>query len=179
LRQNASVAKLAGAKSKNFPFQESSIMIQRQAKRDDRLLLAGLALVAVAAAIFPFRPRAERPSPPAPLRHLVFINFKDDVSPERVQQAMDEAAALKDAIPEILAFERGEECSGRGQNKGLVHINVFDFADEAARDAYLVHPAHQAFLAQTKPLIEDLMIFDYFPQSGPRAAPLGADSVAP
>ena len=51
--------------------------------------------------------------------------------------------------------------SPEGLAKGFTHCFNLSFADEAARAAYLPHPDHLAFVAQLKPALDDVLVFDY------------------
>lgn len=53
-------------------------------------------------------------------------------------------AQLTEIIPGLLAFAAGPNQSPEGLSRGYTHAFSVDFTSEAARDAYLVHPAHQA-----------------------------------
>ena len=56
--------------------------------------------------------------------------------------------------------------------QGFGHVYLMTFADAAARDAYLVHPDHQAFVAAIGPLLDAALVLDYTPQ--PVACTAGA-----
>ncbi|MEM6846172.1 MAG: Dabb family protein [Bacteroidota bacterium] len=94
------------------------------------------------------------------LRHVVAFQFKDEISVERREQAVKDFLDLKDRIPEILSFEGGEDVSVEGFAKEFTHCFIITFADEAARDIYIPHPAHIELAEKNKPLMKDLLVID-------------------
>ena len=95
------------------------------------------------------------------LRHLVLLRFKDE-TPAATQAALEqEFVALPQHIGGISAFEWGLDESPEPLSKGLTHIFNVTFVDAAARDAYLPHPVHQAFVERLKPWLADLLVLDY------------------
>ncbi|MEM9675053.1 MAG: Dabb family protein [Bacteroidota bacterium] len=94
------------------------------------------------------------------LRHVVAFQFKDEISAERREQAVKDFLELKELIPEILSFEGGEDVSVEGFAKGFTHCFIITFADEAARDIYIPHPAHIELAEKNKPLMKDLLVID-------------------
>ena len=109
-------------------------------------LLASVMLLAAAACrSAPRAASALAPIPAGAVRHVVVFRFKPDASPEKIAELTAAFAALRDSIPGILAFEHGVNVSPERLNADFTHVYTFTFASAAARDAYLVHPAHKAF----------------------------------
>jgi hypothetical protein len=106
----------------------------------------------------------EAPAAPAPrvLRHTVLFRYKPAVSAAQKQEVIQRFAALKDAIPLILRFEGGDNVEGEGLGDGFEHVFCATFADIAARDAYLPHPAHQEFVAFVGPLLDKVIVGDFW-----------------
>ncbi len=95
------------------------------------------------------------------LRHLVLLRFKDEITKETRSALEQEFAGLASKIEGITAFEWGLDESPEPLSKGLTHIFNFTFVDAAARDAYLPHPVHQAFVAKLQPTLADILVIDY------------------
>jgi quinol monooxygenase YgiN len=95
------------------------------------------------------------------LRHVVLFRFRADADPKAIRRIEAAFAALPHRISAICGFEWGRNSSLEGLDKGFTHAFVVSFADAAGRDAYLPHPAHQAFVAQLKPLLDDALVFDF------------------
>ena len=95
------------------------------------------------------------------VRHLVLLRFTDDTSAAERDSIATEFAALRAQIAGITAFEWGTNVSPEGLTKGFTHAFALTFTDSAARDAYLPHPAHRAFVERMKPHVADVLVFDY------------------
>ncbi len=106
------------------------------------------------------------------LRHLVTFRYKPAIDPATLADAHAAFCALPSKIPGIVAFEHGADVSPEGLGQGFGHVYLMTFADADARDAYLVHPAHQAFVAGIGPLLDAALVLDYTPQ--PVACTAGA-----
>jgi hypothetical protein len=55
----------------------------------------------------------------------------------------------------------GTDISPENLAEGLTHCFTLSFADAAARDAYIIHPAHQEFVKEALPLIQRAVVVDY------------------
>ncbi|RQP21889.1 Dabb family protein [Piscinibacter terrae] len=95
------------------------------------------------------------------IRHLVLLKFTKEATAERRDQMSAAFGSLADQIPEIRSLEWGLNASPEGLDKGFTHCFLVTFDDEAARDAYLPHPAHQAFVSELKPWLLDVLVLDY------------------
>ena len=78
-------------------------------------------------------------------RHVVLFKFKDETPAETVQEIEAAFGALCAELPFVINFEWGRNASPENLNLGFTHCFIVTFADAAGRDAYLPHPAHQAF----------------------------------
>jgi hypothetical protein len=98
----------------------------------------------------------------APLRHVVLFAFKDSATAEQVDAIVTGFGQLSSAIPGILAYEWGTNVSPEGLNDGFTHCFTLTFGQAEDRDAYLVHPAHQAFVATLGAVLEKSLVLDYW-----------------
>lgn len=96
------------------------------------------------------------------LRHVVSINYKDDITEEQLNEAIRDFTNIKGKIPEIISFEWGLNNSTEGHSKGFTHGFILTFKDETSRDTYLNHPEHLLLVERVKPLIEDLFVIDFW-----------------
>ena len=94
-------------------------------------------------------------------RHVVVFKFKETTTPAQIEQINTDFASLQDAIPEIIAFERGNNVSPEGLDQGFTHVYLVTFKDKAGLDIYLPHPAHKAFVEKLLPLLEEPFVVDY------------------
>ena len=90
----------------------------------------------------------------AKIRHFVLLQFRTDVTPEQKDRVFADLKALSD-LDGVIGFHGGANVSVetdliRGNNDAF----WFDFASGKARDAYLVHPRHQAVGASIVALTE-------------------------
>ena len=108
---------------------------------------------------------AVAPAPAGAVRHVVVFRFKPDASAEKIRQVTEALVALKDKIPGILAMEHGVNNSPEKLNQGFTHVFQVTFANAAARDAYLPHPAHKAFgsLLGSLGILDGVFVVDYAP----------------
>jgi hypothetical protein len=98
------------------------------------------------------------------IRHCVFVRFRDDV-PETERSAIhDDLEALRAAIDGMGKVQFSANASPEPFARGLTHGFTIDFRDAAARDAYLVHEAHQRagarLVAALEGGTEGLMVID-------------------
>ena len=128
------------------------------------LLTCLIGFAAVACSTASARPVTTTP-PAAAVRHVVVFRYKPDASPEKIRQITSAFAALKDQIPGILAFEHGVNNSPEKLNQGFTHVYQLTFTNAAARDVYLVHPAHKAFgtLLGGSGVFDAAFVVDYTP----------------
>ncbi len=78
------------------------------------------------------------------IRHIVFIKFPADAHSGAIAALFKALDDLQTAVSGMLNFKGGPNVSPEGLARGFTHAFVADFLDAAARDAYLVHPAHRA-----------------------------------
>ena len=95
------------------------------------------------------------------LRHVVLLRFRPEADAEQIARVEAAFAALASQIAGVQSLEWGTNCSPEGLDHGFTHCFSLGFADAAARDAYLVHPRHQAFSALAKPQLAEVLVVDY------------------
>jgi hypothetical protein len=78
------------------------------------------------------------------IRHLVLVRFAQATPPAERDAIFADLAALRAVLPGMRGFAAGANVSPEGRARGYTHAFTADFADAAARDAYLDHPAHKA-----------------------------------
>ena len=120
-----------------------------------KILTTLLALAMIAASTF---------AADGPIRHVVHFKFKADASKEQIAKIVEEFAALKGRIPVVESLEWGTNVSTEGLDKGYDHCWIVTFKNAADRDAYIVHPAHKAFVELLKPSLEEALVVDFVPQ---------------
>jgi hypothetical protein len=78
------------------------------------------------------------------IRHIVLINFRDDVSEEHKQEIYAELHGLVGKIDGLLHASFGPNVSPEGLSQGFRDGFVMDLRDTEARDRYLADPRQQA-----------------------------------
>ena len=110
----------------------------------------------------PQAPVTETAAPDSVLRHAVFFSFNDDATEAQIAEVREACSNLPNEIDEIRGYEWGTNNSQEGYDKGFTHAFFLTFHSEADRDAYLPHPAHQAFGQIAGPVLKDLFVVDYW-----------------
>jgi heme-degrading monooxygenase HmoA len=96
------------------------------------------------------------------LRHIVMYQFKPEITAPQIQEVIDAFAKLPKQIDVIRGFEMGTNVSPEGKSEGFTHVFVVTFADEAGRDAYLKHPAHDEYVKVVKDRRAKVIVLDYW-----------------
>lgn len=93
--------------------------------------------------------------------HVVLIRLKEGVSERDGDRFVEEARRVLRAIPTVRNLRVGR---GLGVKSEVEHpyALVMEFEDEAALEAYQVHPEHQRFVAEiVGPIQDDKRVYDY------------------
>ena len=99
---------------------------------------------------------------PGVLRHVVLFAFKETATPEKIEGVERSFAALPSEIAEIRDYEWGTDVSTEHLADGFTHCFLVTFSSLQDRDTYLVHPAHQAFVAALQPHLARALVIDYW-----------------
>ncbi|MGB9626720.1 MAG: Dabb family protein [Phycisphaerae bacterium] len=96
------------------------------------------------------------------LRHVVLFKFKDGTSTGQIKAVEDAFRALPGKINVIRDFEWGTDISPEHKSQGFTHCFLLTFRTEADRDAYLPHPAHKEFGRMLGPVLDKVLVVDYW-----------------
>jgi 6-phosphogluconolactonase (cycloisomerase 2 family) len=96
------------------------------------------------------------------LRHVVNFKFKENISKEKMDEALSAFANLKNEIPEVAHIEWGINNSTEGLSKGFNYCFTITFNDADAREIYVFHEAHLAAGKKIVPLLDDVFVMDYW-----------------
>jgi hypothetical protein len=98
------------------------------------------------------------------IRHCVFVKFRGDVAATERAAIHADLEALRYFVDGMDTFYFSANVSPEPFARGFSHGFTIDFRDAAARDAYLVHEAHQRAGARLVAALEGgtdgLMVFD-------------------
>ena len=125
------------------------------------LILAAALAVSGLVGIIGAAPQAA-PEKEKVLRHIVMYQFKPTATKEQVQEVIDTFAGLPRRIDAIIDFEHGSNVSHEGKSEGFTHVFVVTFKDEAGRETYLKHPAHDEYVKVVRDKREKVVVFDYW-----------------
>lgn len=95
------------------------------------------------------------------IRHIVFIQFHASAAPPQIEAVRQAFLTLPHQITGVLDVEWGQNDSPEKKNAGFSHCVLMTFADDAARNHYLPHPAHEALKAIFTPVLKDIIVLDY------------------
>src|SRR6056297_2382768 len=100
------------------------------------------------------------------IRHLVTLRFAATTPDAERQAIMDQLAALEPRIDGFLDFQVRRNISPETPVvRGFLDMFWIDFATEAARDAYLVHPEHKKagarLVAALEGGVDGLFVYDF------------------
>ena len=84
--------------------------------------------------------------------HIFAFIWNPGVADEQKERARKEILSFQGVIPGLMQTHVGPNISPRG--KGYTFGGMMQFKDQAALDAYVQHPKHQALLVWLKPLID-------------------------
>ena len=99
------------------------------------------------------------------LRHVVLLKFKENTSAKDIIKVEEAFAALPSEISEIKGFEWGINNSPESLNKGFTHSFLLTFGSAEGRAIYLPHPSHKAFGEVLGPVLDDVLVIDYWTES--------------
>ena len=95
------------------------------------------------------------------VQHLVVLKFKPDTPAAQIAELFAALERLRGVIPGIDYYAGGPYASPEGLHRGFTHGFLMTFRDAAARDAYLIHPAHEQVKRDFLPGVEDVVAFDF------------------
>ena len=125
------------------------------------LMLPAIGAAAAGAVTMPAAAAAAGPR----VRHVVLVRFAAGTEPAEIEAVFDALANLRAVVPGMLGFDAGRNISPEGLARGYTHGFVVDFADAAARDAYLAHPDHKvagaALVALCEGGIDGVLVLDF------------------
>lgn len=106
--------------------------------------------------------QAQKKSAGKLLRHVVLFKFKDSSSVADIKKVEASFRALPSKIKEIKSLEWGINNSPEELNQGFTHCFFVSFLSEKGRAIYLPHPAHKAFGTILQPILDKVLVIDYW-----------------
>ncbi|XP_006644230.1 stress-response A/B barrel domain-containing protein HS1 [Oryza brachyantha] len=100
------------------------------------------------------------------VKHILLARFKEEVTPERLDQLIRGYAGLVSLVPSMKAFHWGTDVSIENMHQGFTHVFESTFESTEGIKEYIEHPAHVEFANEFLPALEKTLIIDYKPTSG-------------
>lgn len=129
-----------------------------------RSLACAVLTFAASGALTAMCAQAAEPAGKKVFRHVVLFKFKDGTSEAQIKEVVDAFRELKNKIDVIQDFEYGTDLSTENRSQGFTHCFFVTFADDKGRDAYLPHAAHKEFGGLVGPLLDKVLVVDYWAQ---------------
>lgn len=95
------------------------------------------------------------------IRHILLIKFKEYSEASEIRKLKTLFESMPEKVEGVVSVEWGMNDSPEGKNKEYTHSVLMTFTDENGRQNYLLHPEHQALKDVFRPLLEDIIVFDY------------------
>ena len=93
------------------------------------------------------------------LKHIVFMKFKPEVAEADIGGLKKELGVLPAVIPEIKAFEFGQDILHTERSWDFALVSAFD--DLNAMKRYQVQPDHQVVLKKVRAMCESIVVVDF------------------
>ncbi len=95
------------------------------------------------------------------IRHILLIKFKATATSDEMDKLKASFESMPSKVVGVHSVEWGLNDSTEGKNKGYTHAVIMNFVDNAGRDNYLPHPEHQELKKLFRPILDDLIVFDF------------------
>ncbi|MBE4295544.1 Dabb family protein [Vibrio parahaemolyticus] len=95
------------------------------------------------------------------IRHILLLRFNQSAELLEINRLKDVFTSLPNKIEGVLSVEWGENDSPEGKNQGYTHSVLMTFVDDKGRENYLYHPEHDALKKVFRPLLDDIVVFDF------------------
>ena len=95
----------------------------------------------------------------------MIFKFKPEVTYEQTEKASENFHSLREKVPQILELEGGADFripQQRVPENGFTHCFIVTFRNEKDLAAYGTNPDHRAFSASADPLLQEVIIVDYY-----------------
>ncbi|RDX75937.1 Stress-response A/B barrel domain-containing protein HS1, partial [Mucuna pruriens] len=93
------------------------------------------------------------------VKHILVAKFKDDISPERIEELIKDYANLVNLIPSM----KGKDVSAENLHQGFTHVFESTFESTEGVAEYVAHPTHVEYANLLLPCLEKVIVIDYKP----------------
>ena len=95
------------------------------------------------------------------IRHILLIKFKQSAELSQIDDLRALFESMSNKVEGVVSVEWGLNDSPENLNQGYTHSVLMTFANEEGRQNYLPHPEHDILKEVFRPLLEDIVVFDY------------------
>ncbi|KAK9724086.1 hypothetical protein RND81_05G047100 [Saponaria officinalis] len=99
------------------------------------------------------------------VKHVLLAKFKEDVSPDKIDELIKGYASLVNHIHVMKSFHWGTDVSIENLHQGFTHIFESTFESTEAIAEYISHEKHVEFANLFLAHLEKVIVFDYNPTS--------------
>ncbi|KAJ1418791.1 Stress responsive alpha-beta barrel [Sesbania bispinosa] len=97
------------------------------------------------------------------VKHVLVAKFKDDITPERIEELIKGYANLVNLVPPMKAFHWGKDVSAENMHQGFTHVFESTFESTEGVAEYVAHPDHVEYANLLLPCLEKVIVIDYKP----------------
>ncbi|KAL5981610.1 hypothetical protein ACLOJK_015677 [Asimina triloba] len=98
------------------------------------------------------------------LQHILVVKFKEEITPERIEEIVKQFASLQKVIKQIKAFYWGKDVSREHLQQGYTHVIEIHFENEDDVAEYIINPDHDYFDKHIfRPSLADYVVVDFYP----------------
>nr|ACU20666.1 unknown [Glycine max] len=97
------------------------------------------------------------------VKHVFLAKFKDDVTPERIEELIKDFANLVNLIPPMKSFHWGKDVSAENMHQGFTHVFESTFESTEGIAEYTAHPAHVEYATLFLSYLDKVIVIDYKP----------------
>ncbi|XP_054805174.1 stress-response A/B barrel domain-containing protein HS1-like [Prosopis cineraria] len=97
------------------------------------------------------------------VQHVLVAKFKDDVSPQKIEELIKGYANLVNLIPPMKSFHWGKDVSAENMHQGFTHVFESTFESTEGVAEYVAHPAHVEFANLFLAHLDKVIVVDYKP----------------
>ncbi|KAI0510826.1 hypothetical protein KFK09_011435 [Dendrobium nobile] len=97
------------------------------------------------------------------VKHVVLAKFKEDLTPEKVEEIINGYAGLVSLIEPMKDFHWGTDVSIENLHQGFTHVFVSTFESTEGIAEYVSHPVHVEFANKFLQHLDKILVIDYKP----------------
>ncbi|XP_057546940.1 stress-response A/B barrel domain-containing protein HS1 [Amaranthus tricolor] len=97
------------------------------------------------------------------VKHVLLAKFKDDISPDKIEELIKAYADLVNHIQPMKAFQWGKDVSIENLQQGFTHVFESTFESTEGVAEYVSHPKHVEFANLFLGHCDKVIVIDYKP----------------